>query len=204
MFPSWANARDLGGLRAAGGAVVRSGRLWRGGRMACLTAADAAALGRLGLVTVVDLRSDAEVAADPPSPLAATAIRVVREPLDRGQRPVEALDRLYLATLREAGGTVANVLRLLTVDAVYPAAICCSAGRDRTGLVVAVLLGILGVAGDEIVAEYALSKSDPEVMASCLRGLADEHGSADGYALAAGLTPADLAALRERLLEPVR
>ncbi len=105
----------------------------------------------------------------------------------------------------------------------------CHAGKDRTGLIVALLLGLAGVSADEIAADYAYrgaglvreadrvlagARTDaerehradhqathPSTMRSVLAHLDREYGGAAGYAERAGLTAADVAAIRSRLLD---
>jgi protein-tyrosine phosphatase len=104
----------------------------------------------------------------------------------------------------------------------------CHAGLDRTGLVAALLLDLVGVPAETIAADYALSDprlgafhehyraqiADPvarerfhrptapsALMAAALADLHARHGGAEPYLLAAGLAPAELARVRARLLE---
>ena len=65
----------------------------------------------------------------------------------------------YAAMLGLAGEQVATVLRLLADPDVYPAVFFCAAGKDRTGVLAAIVLAVLGVDDDDIVADYALTDS---------------------------------------------
>ena len=111
-----------------------------------------------------------------------------------------------------------------------PAVYYCAAGKDRTGVVSAVLLGVLGVREEVIIADYAASQekldaiidrllatesyqemlavlpedtqhAEPETMISLLDRLRERYGSVSEYALAAGVSRDGLERLRDRLLE---
>ncbi|MDA8283789.1 MAG: tyrosine-protein phosphatase, partial [Actinomycetota bacterium] len=113
--------------------------------------------------------------------------------------------------------TMRAVLGMLTDPATYPVAYHCFAGKDRTGILSAVVLELLGVSDEDIIADYALSRegmdrmlawlrernpdraeeidasasaiaaAEPASMAAFLEGLRSEHGSAEGYAESLGL-----------------
>lgn len=149
------NFRDLGGLRA-GATTVRPGVLCRSAGLASLTGAGIAAL-RDGVALVADLRSEHEAQAAP-----ATAHPVtVRLPLLDGDAlamaRVPTLDEVYTNLLDTAGRTFVRVARLVaeTDGAVL---VHCTAGKDRTGLAVALLLDAVGADRDAVVADYALSE----------------------------------------------
>ena len=112
----------------------------------------------------------------------------------------------------------------------HPVIVHCAAGKDRTGVLVAVLLGLLGVADEEIVHDYALSadamaalrvklierypegkeiieaanelfSATPSNISELLTALRDQYGSIEAYAAASGAGPAVVAGLRDTLLE---
>jgi protein-tyrosine phosphatase len=159
------NARDLGGLPAAGGMVTRRGALVRADALDGLTAAGRRALVDHGVRTVVDLRGPAEHGnGNGGRPL---AVDTIRRPLGRigdeevrarwGDRPVFATPLYYRSFLdRYAADAVAVVAAIARARA-GGVAFHCAGGRDRTGLVALVLLTVVGVAAADIVADYALS-----------------------------------------------
>lgn len=230
------NFRDLGGYETADGRRVRLGRLFRSDGLQHLTAADVAELrDRRGLRAVVDLRSTPEVEIDGIGALPAPPVRYHHLPLFDGERssaerPSSDLAELYYLMLRFAQEPVARVLGCL-VEADAPAVFHCAAGKDRTGVVSAVILGVLGVPDEVIVEDYSFTKrnldkiiarlraseayqhvftelpeetlhAEPETMERLLVRVRDEWGSMAGYLEAAGLPAATLAHLRQTLLDP--
>jgi protein-tyrosine phosphatase len=159
-----ANLRDLGGLTGSDGRVLPPGRLFRSEAPA--TDASPRAICGLGLRLVVDLRSAAERTALPAC-LADVCYVPASLPvvswLDSDIRPADApvfLAERYL-TLAEAGTRGANpmgaALSALLRPTPEPRIVWCAGGKDRTGIVVAVLLDLLGVDRDDIARDYAHS-----------------------------------------------
>jgi protein-tyrosine phosphatase len=227
--PGLFNLRDLGGYPAGGGEVPWH-RLYRSDALHQLDDRGVATLSQLGLRTVIDLRThvEAEMA---PSPLDQLDVRHTHVSLLGGDLeglPLE-LDAVYAHIVHKCGDAIADAIRPLCAVGAFPALVHCSAGKDRTGIVVAMILNVLGVPDEFIAADYALSGSylDPRQTAAIgqLRastGLGDNltealilspprlimdvlasartaHGSVDGYLLAHGLSAADLTALRAAL-----
>ncbi|ONH52484.1 protein tyrosine phosphatase [Frankia sp. CcI49] len=157
------NVRDLGGLPAAGGAV-RPRALLRGDNLDALTTEDIAVLGNdVGLRAVVDLRAPFE------SPRAAAwfpelGVSWLHEPLADlsgltdpaalRYRAGDELAALYTTMLESAATGLVRILRFLVSGGRTPALVHCAAGKDRTGIVVAVLLAAAGVERDAILADY--------------------------------------------------
>ena len=228
-----ANLRDVGGYPTAGGdgAVVPWRTLLRSDALHQLEPAGLQQLAGLRLRTIVDLRTDleAEIA---PSPLDGLTVRHTRVSIlgsDLESLPQTGLDDLYAFVIDERGAAIADAIRPLCAGQAFPALVHCSAGKDRTGIVIALVLAVLGVPDDIIAADYALSGGylDPRHISAigqlqASAGLGDElaeellvspphlildalgrarasHGSAEGYLLAHGLSDADLAALRAAL-----
>jgi protein tyrosine/serine phosphatase len=147
------NFRDLGGLPAAGGAV-RLGRLFRSDSLAYATPADAAhLLDDLRVSTVIDLRGEHEVTHLGRGPLAA-AVPYVSAPIADVSGATDLVGH-YVAMLAEKGDVLAATIRLLTGPSTLPAVFHCEAGCDRTGVLAAVVLSLLGVPDDAIAADYA-------------------------------------------------
>ncbi|MFI5718608.1 tyrosine-protein phosphatase [Nocardia sp. NPDC051750] len=161
------NARDLGGLRTDDGRTVRRLRVIRSDSLHELRDDDISfLLDRCGLATVVDLRAADEIRVDgrgvlPDTVRAYRHVHVTggsRLRLDLAQ--VTAEDTMfahYLGYLEHSSAAIVEVLGLLAEPEDLPALVHCAAGKDRTGVVIALLLGVLGVRADEIVADYAAS-----------------------------------------------
>lgn len=154
------NFRDTGGLPAAGG-VTRPGVLFRSGNLARVDAAGTAALHRLGLRRIVDLRDDAEIQWEP-TRLTGLGHETVRIPLFAGSTASFfaedlTLDDLYRALVEGAGGSIVEVVRAVIAD--QPVLVHCTVGKDRTGVTVALALAAAGVEEDAVVADYARTET---------------------------------------------
>ncbi|MFC0598633.1 tyrosine-protein phosphatase [Streptomyces palmae] len=170
------NFRDVGGLPAAGGRRVRPGVLFRSGHLAHATAEDAAFLGGLGLHTVFDFRNAADIRLEGPD-VALPGVRNLNIPLSdpadgagfwkmvrEGDLPTlrelladgKAAGRMTASYRHTIRSRTAEHSRLLTTlaDGSSPALLHCSAGKDRAGLSIAVILLALGVDRDAIEADY--------------------------------------------------
>jgi protein tyrosine/serine phosphatase len=152
------NARDLGGLPLAGGGRTRPGQLLRTELPHALTAGDLEVLrGSLGLRTVVDLRTRAEVRAQP-GEWVGHGIAWIHCPFDLGGHdliPRTSADyaSIYLGYL-DRPAPVALAARTLIDPTARPALFHCAAGKDRTGVLGALLLDALGVPREAIGADY--------------------------------------------------
>lgn len=154
------NCRDVGGRPTARGAV-RRGLLFRSD-LPLVDEGSAHHLESLRLRTVVDLREPDERVAEPAG-LGRTPPRVLAMPSGLG--PIVAADpskagsvtALYRAAVLETGPLIAAVVTELARPGALPALVHCAAGKDRTGVVVAVLLSALGVDDEEIALDYTQS-----------------------------------------------
>ncbi|MCA2013718.1 tyrosine-protein phosphatase [Cereibacter sphaeroides] len=231
-LPGLHNLRDLGGL-----GPVAPGRLWRADDPQGIGADGVATLRRQGLGTVIDLREPAE--AGPARTLYPTPLRYHNAPLFGGlnlaaPEIVEAPDpllALYLRALEDSAAHFASALRLVAEAPAGAVLVHCTVGKDRTGMMVALMLRLAGVPDAQIVADYAETgrhigpvlerlraravahqwdlallsrywRSEAETMHGFLAALDDRHGGAEGYLSDAGLTPSEQRALRLRLTRP--
>ncbi len=231
------NFRDLGGYPTDGGGRLRWRLLFRADGLHALTPDGVATLrDDIGLGDIIDLRSTAELDLDGRGLLGESAIRFHHLPLfdmDRGGRtpPIGAsLADLYFGMLDFAREPLARVVTTLArTDA--PAVFHCAAGKDRTGVVSALLLSLLGVRDEIIVADYAATRdaleaiverlmsssgyqgvfeelppdtlhADPETMERLLVRVREAFGSMSDYAREIGIDDADVERLRARLVEP--
>jgi protein tyrosine/serine phosphatase len=239
------NARDIGGYITDNGRQVRWRRILRTGHLHRLTPQDMEQLREIGVRTVCDLRSDTELEWTGTGPLHEHGVvthvhhsffgRDSREydarfPADRAERRRFWLERGYEPMLEHAAAPIASMFGLLAEQQRYPVVIHCVAGKDRTGVMSALVLRVLGVPDEQIVADYALTvdhRPDPdtlrqmmadygrniddfagdiwqapaEVMASTLRALDERFGSTDGYLEQIGVPRQDIEALRCIMLE---
>ena len=170
------NVRDLGGIATASGQRLVSGQLIRGDSLSRLTDADVDLLGLLSLRTVIDFRSLPEASHLGPDRLPPGAdavdlpvqaadldhivrhlgnIGALRELLGFGKAAefMRRVNREFVAddTQREQ---FARALRLIAADDARPVLFHCTAGKDRTGWMTAVLLTTLGVPREAIMADY--------------------------------------------------
>lgn len=157
------NFRDLGGLLAERVAIV-PGRIFRTGHLSQLGASEAQHLCQtFGIRTYVDFRTDDEIGRDgSPSELIGRGVHWERQPFDiadqvfralRYPAPQDWLD-LYLRAVERLRPILANAVRAI-VSAEPPVVFGCWAGRDRTGIVSALVLSLLGVPDDAIAVDYA-------------------------------------------------
>lgn len=243
------NFRDIGGYRTTQGTTqggsVRWGRVYRSAALDRLTGTDLATVERLGLRVVYDLRGEQERERAPstlpvglscqshPIGGAASQTRQLTDLLVEGRveaLPPDFLERIYGGMADAAATTFGRLLTALAQPAGTPALIHCTAGKDRTGMSVALLLTVLGVAESDILDDYELSAihftegivarlklrdADVDIsrlmpvlgaprhaMASLLAKLRERHGSVEGYLVAeAGVSPAVLEELRIQLVE---
>jgi protein tyrosine/serine phosphatase len=233
-FEGTFNFRDVGGYAARDGRTVRWRRLFRSDSLHRIDAADREAFAALGVRTVVDLRRPGEVERDGRVPAYdGLSYHHVHPEHDEWKAFDEAesleswlADRY--ADLAETGADgIGKALRLVADPDNAPVVVHCVAGKDRTGVVCAVTLSLLGVDDDTVAADYALSTEasqrfyawvreilpeaadlPPPYLASpagtmrlFLTELRRRYGSVEGYARHAGLTGDDIAALRGHLLD---
>jgi protein-tyrosine phosphatase len=183
------NFRDLGGYPAAGGTRTRWGRIFRSDALV-LEDLDFETFASLGIRSVYDLRSNLERETTPNRlPDAYHTVAEVALIGDEATRPAfdamltdgEAfLADLYLHTLESSAGTIGAVLSGLADETRLPAVFHCAAGKDRTGLVAAVLLSVLGVSEKDVLDDYELTSRyrSPEPVHEMMERLRTETGVA--------------------------
>jgi protein-tyrosine phosphatase len=154
------NLRDLGGLPTESGAPTRQGRLLRSESLHSLSASGVRDLLELGVGAVVDLRTASERERHP-SPLVDVGVLTVHAPIftDDGDFPVHltTAEEVYGWWLRERSTGVAGAMSAIADAPSAPVLVHCHAGKDRTGVVVALVLRLAGVDIDVIADDYAVS-----------------------------------------------
>lgn len=167
------NVRDLGGFATSDGRTTIPRVLLRSDNLQGLTEKDVAQLlGEIGLRTVLDLRTPAEVEGEGPGPLIAAGVRHVNLNFIPGWDPRaydatrviphekrwdNDMSHFYLGYLDEAAAEVVRALHTLAEPDCGTAIVHCAAGKDRTGVLCALALVVAGVSRDDIVADYALT-----------------------------------------------
>jgi protein-tyrosine phosphatase len=226
------NLRDVGGYPTHAGRSVAWRTLFRSDSLHRLDNQGVAQLAELDLRTIVDLRADIEVEQAPTAGQGLPA-RIVRAPVVRDPTllpPLSDLGAEYRHTIDECGDSIAAAVGELCAPGALPALVHCAAGKDRTGIVIALVLAVLGVPDELIEADYALSSmyldaddtagtGKPKVIGAadkvatelpcCPAGLILEvlawaraagGGSVYGYLTAHGVSASDLAALGSALV----
>ncbi|HET8872174.1 MAG TPA: tyrosine-protein phosphatase [Gaiellaceae bacterium] len=164
------NVRDLGGHPTEDGRETQFGRIVRADNIRRLSDEGWKALVRYGVRTIVDLRTEDELAADAPAEL---PVEVLHAPFmvdapeifaaaeaasSRATDVAEATREVYLIFLEGFRPNVANVIRTIAEAPEGAVLVHCAGGKDRTGLTVAFLLRMAGVGLEDIAADYALSE----------------------------------------------
>jgi protein tyrosine/serine phosphatase len=248
------NVRDLGGLPTSDGVTTVPGRLLRSDNLQELSPGDIARLAdEIGVTTVVDLRSTNEVTIEGPAPLdALPGVRHAYYPVlaefinvsdtvkaalatemgeaDRGRYPDDPMCGHYLGYLENRPDKVTGALREI---ATAPGAVIvhCAAGKDRTGVIVALALTAAGVEPEAVVADYAatderleavierLARSKTyaggvngrpvkahspraETMKAFLEQLTARYGGLEAWLAGSGFTAEELSLLRAKLRQP--
>jgi protein-tyrosine phosphatase len=148
------NVRDLGGLPLEGGGETRFGVVVRADSVRGLTARGWQALLDYGVRSAVDLRADDELAGDPPG---EAPIRVAHTPLAPSNLDWPSVREGYVRLLDTYRPQFARAASAIAV-ADEAVVVHCQGGRDRTGVVVALLLAQSGVEVDAIVADHVRSE----------------------------------------------
>ena len=240
-FEGCFNFRDLGGYHTSDGRTVRWRRIFRSARLQLLTERDAVRIrDEIGITAVIDLRQRRSSGFAGRGPLAEPPTRYQIIPLydeDITQaaeklRAVNNLAERYAQQLRgpEFGRRVVEAMTAIIEPDAGPTVFCCTMGKDRTGMLAALILGALGVGDEEIIGDYALSdkyvveaydalRTDPEqvanlellpshafealpeTMETMLTTLRQEYGSIRGYLEAGGADQSLFQRLEEALIE---
>jgi protein-tyrosine phosphatase len=233
------NVRDLGGYRTRDGKVTRWGAVVRTDNLSRLTVSGRASLVDYGVESIIDLRRPDELA-EYPNPFAEpgdhdisyTNVSLV-DPAKSAPENFTTLANDYKRILDSFAPAMAEIIQVIAGAPEGPVLIHCMAGKDRTGMVAAILLDLAGVARETIAEDYALTaerlrplerewlengpgereeraaqqaRFEPraEVMLEVLSHLDQRYGGVEPYLLRAGVTPEDIARIRARLVPPGR
>ena len=228
-FEGCVNFRDLGGYRTGDGRRIGWRRLFRADGLSKLTQADREQLVALGVTTVIDLRTVDEAEQRGRFPVDLVPVRYVDLPLTDVLPATEELPSWseasfvasrYQQMVAEGAPALAGAFEVLGSSGSLPTVFHCSAGKDRTGVLSALILAFLGVPDEVIVEDYALSAAAmdrllerlkaeypdavdevqryapavlqvlPETMEEFLDTLRSEYGTYDALAAELGVTDA--------------
>jgi protein-tyrosine phosphatase len=234
------NVRDLGGYATEDGGQTRFGAIVRADSVRDLNAAGWRSLVDYGITRIVDLRQHSELEADPPMdvPVEVVHVPLFPEPgspqwaeleavVDTAGDPVATTRGVYLECLERFRGEMALALTAVARAGDGGVVVHCRAGKDRTGLVSAVLLRLAGVSLDDVGADYALTEENlravwsewvelaededererrrrllatpAAAMVSVLTELEARYGTVRAYASAGAVSDRDLDRLVDRL-----
>ena len=227
-FQGILNFRDLGGYRTSSDRSLAWRRVFRSGELRYATLADLARLREeVKLKAVLDLTAHNELVRRTGRRLDGEGFRHFNVPFVTGEaddqgiptalRESTNLGQVYLSEIRhrEYGSRVVRALQIIADQRNHPLVFHCSAGKDRTGILAAILLGTLGVSDEDVIRDYTLSATymkrhiarlsgDPRIahflrglpafaheatadsMALFLAGLRRDYGSVWGYMTAQG------------------
>jgi len=228
------NIRDLGGYALSGG-ETRWRRLLRADGLHRLDAEGMAALTREGVTTIIDLRRDEELRSQPNPfhghPAVAYHNVSLFDALDpKRMAEGDVLLDLYRRALSNRPQAFARVFTLIAEAPDGVVLFHCTAGKDRTGLIAALILSLAGVETPLVLEDYALTARmiepmieeiithavargadvesfrlllacEARTMAGALAHIVEEHGSVERYLAAIGLPGETIARLRKRIAE---
>ena len=233
------NFRALGPYRVRGGRL-REGMIYRSGALELMSDVDCACLGdELGIRKILDLRHPDEVAHRPDGhalnervlPLSIFPETVRQDDIIaelNGLYGTGPTPGRYLHYLDVGGDRLAAAFRLFARESSYPVLVHCTAGKDRTGVLLGMLMELLGADDDDIANEYGLSDAsidrliaylrstgralegtDDEIrarlstpadrMAGFIQLLRERHGSTEAFLAGRGLRADEIGAIRELL-----
>ncbi|MDL2218609.1 tyrosine-protein phosphatase [Christensenellaceae bacterium OttesenSCG-928-M15] len=223
-FSNTMNTRDLGGYPVASGTCTRYGRFLRSDVPASFTEDEFSFLLERNIATIIDLRSTRETEHIPPVFLSREGFSYHHCPLHGNVKipDVESdMYKFYLAILEDAS-MIKRIMQLFAnTDTGF--FYHCSAGKDRTGVISALLLSLAGVGMEDILADYQVSytyiyqyvqrmktfhdtypawigQSKPEYMHGFLSKFFEQYETAENYLLQIGLTTSEASNIRKKLI----
>lgn len=235
------NFRELAGYPASSG-VIRRGRIFRSGALELMTEADRDLLAEeLAIQTILDLRHADELSMrQGPHPLED---RVRPHSIFPPSVPQEQLivelnglygpgisPQRYLHYLDVGGDQLTSAFQLFADEDNYPFLVHCTAGKDRTGVLLGMIMDVLGCSDEDIATEYGLSDAQtdrliaylvssgrqlegseadirarlatpPEKMAGFLELMRKKHGSSEAFFISKGVSEDEINRVREILLD---
>lgn len=175
------NLRDLGGITAYQGTAITPGRVYRSDGLHRLPVDERSSLVDLGITDVIDLRTEEEAAREGrfehesievhPVPIVDTMADIIHAATDGQAERQDLLLNQYLSMSRIYGAAFATALELVAdaVKADRTVVYHCTAGKDRTGVLTALILSGLGVDDEAVAADYARSAAAMQQMVAWYR-----------------------------------
>lgn len=228
------NFRDLGGVPLAGGQQTRAGALARSCALRDAPAQWLELLQERAPVSIIDLRSTAEITSQP-GPMTSWPVHTNIPLFEKlaplttmlSDNPDMSLSERYIAALDNAADAFVKVFTTIARAPEGLVVFHCTAGKDRTGLIAALMLDMLGAAPDAIANDYAetarfapdllrrlrsdalargsnpalvsrILTAEAEDMLRFLAHLKQHHGSAESYLLACGLQRPEIESIKAR------
>ncbi len=232
------NVRDLGGHNTLDAKTTRCGRFLRADAPVSLSRADQALLLSYPIRHIIDLRSQSEVDKQPNMlrnhpdvkyeniPLLGKDLEqdLIRLQKKNSHRGFELVD-LYVHILDQSQSAIGKVLLSMAWTSSVAVLFHCTHGKDRTGIITALLLRLAGVDEEQVIEDYRISEArldpwfstfiadipeadrrffitPPRYMRQTLQHLAGQYGTVQDYLLRCGLTCPDQELLRKKLLDP--
>lgn len=196
LTPDLRNARDLGGVALASSGTVACGAYFRGPPLR-LSEQGCQQLREIGVRTVIDLRIEGEQSSAPDATCGVAELVSAPLPIPYG---LGAED--YLRDLN-ATDSIAKAFHVFGDPSSYPIYFHCTYGRDRTGVVGALLLLTLGASREAVMAEYLLSQPNVGAYPASLTAVLDEierRGGPEQVLSEAGISADEIAVMREHVL----
>jgi len=236
------NFRTLAGYSLKGGGRIREGKIYRSGALEMMTESDRSWIAdELRIRTILDLRHPNELALSPQGhALADRVVPLSIFPETTSQESLIAeLNGLYgpgispgryLHYLSIGGDRLARGFSMFAEGETFPVLVHCTAGKDRTGVLLGMVMDVLGASEEDIAHEYGLSDAavdrliaylrshnreiegtddelrarlatPPEKMAGFLQLLREKYGSSADFFLSKGVSEAQIEGVREQLVE---
>jgi protein-tyrosine phosphatase len=231
------NLRHVGGYPTAEGRTTKPYTLMRSDALHRLDDGGQASLRKLSVQTIIDLRRDTERELHPDRVDQVGARVVIRPLFDDGRGTGStgdlalSLGDIYRMLIEDRGPVIASVVRELAAPGALPAVVHCSVGKDRTGVIIALVLSVVGVPDEVIASDFAatglfltgeqrtamvsmitsygmdedraaqLMSSDPVLITEVLDSVRRYHGSVGSYLVAHGVSLDEIEVLRRELLE---
>ena len=223
LLKSTLNTRDLGGHLTMSGRVTARDRIWRSDHPLCPTPEDVRLLLEKRITTIIDMRDPVRAGEKPNGLMGLDGFHFFSLPVIEGSSLPESVEAVPGSYLNIAcAPNMAGIFRTIAA-AENGVMYNCSAGKDRTGVVTAVLLMHCGVPEEEIVDDYMLTKAcsqqrfemirrnfpevdlniaipRPSYMTDFIRLFRARFGGTQGYFSWLGLSPEEQKSLREKLL----
>jgi hypothetical protein len=194
------NVRQVSGLRTRDGRHVRSGVLFRSGHLGNVREDGHADLAKLGIASIIDLRSKPEVGAAPDAPWVISGTRHLVVDLPK---PDPSGQRSCVPALNAAEPKLAAIFAHLGTPGALPAVVHCGLGRDRACLCMAIILLSLGVSADDVATDFHTNQAaavEPRWLDDLFARVA-ARGGIDEYLAAHSVARTDVESLRSQALE---